>query len=230
MKGILIVTGVIFLFFSYASAQDKVVVIRLFEAESTSSAPSAPVEKTGQTICYDQYGMVVDCPGNSGQDGDLQKGVAWPNPRFTDNLNGTVTDNLTGLIWLKNANCPGPRTWADAMADVTQLSTQGTMNNNDCGDTSNGGSHQTDWRLPNLRELQSLVHYGMHNPTVPNTAGTGQWSEGYPFTGVQSANYWTSTTVTGDASYAWAVSMFWGNPYYREKTSLPYVWPVRAGN
>jgi hypothetical protein len=32
-------------------------------------------------------------------------GVAWPNPRFTDNSDGTVTDNLTGLIWLKNANC-----------------------------------------------------------------------------------------------------------------------------
>ena len=36
-----------------------------------------------------------------------KKGVAWPNPRFTDNGNGTVTDNLTGLIWLKNANCFG---------------------------------------------------------------------------------------------------------------------------
>ena len=56
----------------------------------------APVHKTGQTTSY-----------ATGDDGDLEKGVAWPNPRFTDNSDGTVTDNLTGLIWLKNANCFG---------------------------------------------------------------------------------------------------------------------------
>ena len=46
--------------------------------------------KTGQTTSY-----------AAGDDGALQKGVASPNPRFTDNGNGTVTDNLTGLIWLE---------------------------------------------------------------------------------------------------------------------------------
>jgi DNA-binding beta-propeller fold protein YncE len=52
----------------------------------------APVSKTGQAIsCAD------------GDDGALQKGVVWPIPRFTDNQNGTVTDNLTGLMWIKNA-------------------------------------------------------------------------------------------------------------------------------
>ena len=60
-------------------------------------SPPAPVPKTGQTVSY-----------ATGDDGDLQKGVAWPDPRFTDNSDGTVTDNLTGLIWLKNANCFGP--------------------------------------------------------------------------------------------------------------------------
>ena len=33
---------------------------------------------------------------------DSNKGIASPNPRFTDNSNGTVTDNLTGLVWLQN--------------------------------------------------------------------------------------------------------------------------------
>ncbi|MCW9078616.1 MAG: hypothetical protein OQK74_05525, partial [Gammaproteobacteria bacterium] len=46
--------------------------------------PPAPVAKTGQTSSW--------APGD---DGDLEKGVAWPSPRFTDNLDGTVTDNLT---------------------------------------------------------------------------------------------------------------------------------------
>lgn len=50
------------------------------------------VPKTGQTTCYDANGSVIPCAG-TGQDGDIQAGVAWPDPRFTDNGNGTVTDN-----------------------------------------------------------------------------------------------------------------------------------------
>ena len=60
----------------------------------------APVPKTGQTTSY-----------TTGDDGDLEMGVPWPSPRFTDKGDGTVTDNLTGLIWLKDANCFGGRTW-----------------------------------------------------------------------------------------------------------------------
>ena len=64
----------------------------------------AMLPKTGQTTSY-----------AAGDDGALQKGVAWPNPRFTDNGNGTVTDNLTGLIWLKNANCFGHERLGDGL-------------------------------------------------------------------------------------------------------------------
>jgi hypothetical protein len=66
----------------------------------------APVPKTGQTTCWDEHGEPINCEG-TGQDGELQKGVPWPDPRFTDNADGTVTDNLTGLIWLRNADCFG---------------------------------------------------------------------------------------------------------------------------
>jgi len=53
--------------------------------------------KTGQTICYDTSGNVISCAG-TGQDGEIQAGVAWPEPRFADNGDGTITDNLTGLM------------------------------------------------------------------------------------------------------------------------------------
>ena len=131
----------------------------------------APVEKTGQTTSY-----------AAGDDGDLEKGVTWPSPRFTDNTNGTVTDNLTGLIWLKNANCFGTRTWADALSDCNSLAS-GSYGLSD-------GSVAGDWRLPNVKELQSLIHYGVYGPALPNTLGTGQWSESDPFTNVQSYSYW----------------------------------------
>jgi hypothetical protein len=76
-------------------AQNKVVVIPLFgdgPAPSPSPSVPAPVPKTGQTPT-----VPLD-PAPGGSDGNLQKGVAWPNPRFTDNGNGTVTDNLTNLV------------------------------------------------------------------------------------------------------------------------------------
>ena len=67
---------------------------------------SAPVPETGQTTCYDALGNTIACL-DSGQDGELQKGVAWPSPRFTDYGDGTVRDNLTGLTWMKEADCIG---------------------------------------------------------------------------------------------------------------------------
>ncbi len=75
---------------------DGVSTIEVAVLDCTPVSAAAPVPRTGQTTSY----AVRD-------DGALQKGVAWPTPRFTDNNNGTITDNLTGLIWLKNANCIG---------------------------------------------------------------------------------------------------------------------------
>ncbi len=71
------------------SAQNKVVVIPLME-----SCLPAPVPKTGQATSY-----------RTGDDGTHQAGIASPSPRFVDHGNGTVTDKLTGLIWLKNGDC-----------------------------------------------------------------------------------------------------------------------------
>jgi hypothetical protein len=188
----------------------------------TGGSP-APVPKTGQTSAH-----------TTGDDGQLQMGVAWPNPRFTDNGDGTVTDNLTGLIWLKNAHCAQNTTgWSNALLGyIYHLNTTGKMNGFECGDTSNGGSHQNDWRLPNVRELQSLVHYGFYNPALPNTAGTGQYSSGDPFTGVQwcaSCYYWSSTTRASNSLQAWGVNILNGEVVIETKTNTWDVWPVRGG-
>jgi len=170
----------------------------------------APVEKTGQTTQY----LMAD-------DGHLEKGVAWPNPRFTDNGNGTVTDNLTGLIWLKNANCFGARSWNNAISDCFTLST------GNCGLAD--GSSLGDWRLPNSNELASLLHKGYYNLAMPDTAGTGQWSEGDPFTNVQWLYYWSSTTYASSTGSAWVVYMYYGNVLSSTKTDTNYVWAVRGG-
>jgi hypothetical protein len=181
---------------------------------------AAPVAKTGQTISY-----------TPGDDGALEMGVQWPIPRFADNADGTVTDNLTGLIWLKNAGCThffsgddagqNARTWADALTAANSLSSSY------CG--LSDGSISGDWRLPNIRELHSLIHYGIYSPAVPNTAGTGKWTPGDPFTNLQVAPYYSSTTRAEDTSRAWSVLLHDGNVGNSDKTDVLYVWCVRGG-
>lgn len=172
------------------------------------SSIAAPVEMTGQTTSY-----------ATGDDGDMEKGVAWPHPRFTDNGDGTVTDNLTGLIWLKNANCFGIRTWSDALNDCNTLADDGT--------NLTDGSVAGDWRLPNVKELQSLIHYGVYNPALPDTAGTGKWKEGDPFSGVRSHDYWSATTHSNYTG-AWSVFLFDGSVNDLYKANSRVVWPVRG--
>jgi hypothetical protein len=89
----------------------------------TGTRAPAPVAKTGQTDCYRSDGVGGTCACGTatcpiGQDGDLERGVAWPSPRFLDNDDGTASHHLTGLIWLQNANCSGYSTF---FTDVQSL-------------------------------------------------------------------------------------------------------------
>ena len=166
--------------------------------------------RTGQTACYDVNGAAINCAG-TGQDGDIQAGVAWPDPRFIDNGDGTVTDSLTGLEWTKNANPAGDAmTWPQALGYVKTLTT---------------GGH-SDWRLPNKNELRSLADYGRYNPALPQDS---------TFTNIQANGYWSSTSIPFYTFSAWVVDLGSGSvkDYYRcqKHNSLYdyYVWPVRAG-
>jgi hypothetical protein len=181
----------------------------------TGTVYNAAVPKTGQMAT-----LPVN-PAPAGSDGALQKGVAWPSPRFTDNSNGTVTDNLTGLVWLKNANAFGGRNWTNALTDCA------TLNSGEAG--LSDGSVEGDWRLPNVQEMQSLVDYRRLNPALCNTAGTGQWTSGDPFTGVQSGIYWSSSTHAGLTNNAWYVLLDGGGVNIANKGDVSgrYLWPVR---
>jgi hypothetical protein len=202
--------------------QQGVVFYDGFESGDTAGwwAP-ARVGETGQVTCFDEEGFVIACAG-TGQNGDLQSGVAWPRPRFLDNGDGTVTDMMTGLIWLKNANCFGDRTWAIALADAN------TLADSACGLTD--GSVAGDWRLPSVNELQSLVDYEYLAPALSNAAGTGHWTEGDAFFGVQGV-YWSSTSCAFRTDAGWLVALNYGFVTNVDKTFPPpiYIWPVRGG-
>jgi hypothetical protein len=186
-----------------------------------SEAP-APVPQTGQTQCWNETGSSIPCDG-TGQDGDIQAGVAWPDPRFTDNGNGTVRDNLTGLIWLKNADCFGLRTWAQALTDANTLASP------NCG--LSDGSVAGDWNLPSVKELQSLIDFGFFNPTLSNAAGTGQCTATYcAFSGVQPFAIWSSSTSAGAPVNAWGITLGDGGTGVAGKERTLHVWPVKGGD
>lgn len=159
----------------------------------------APVAKTGQTTTY-----------ATGDDGDLEKGVPWPVPRFTDNGNWTVTDNLTGLIWMKDADCSGVSDWYGALELCNSISAP------DCGLTD--GSEVGDWRLPNVKELHSLVDYGNYYLALPS---------GHPFVDVQLTAYWSSSTHADDTDYAWRVFFGYGIVRDISKGGTYNAWCVR---
>ena len=87
-----------------------------------------------------------------------------------------------------------------------------------CGLTD--GSSPGDWRLPNYKELFSLVDAENYNPVLQS---------GHPFTNVQSYFYWSSTSgahYTG----AWNVDMEEGHMIFGHPSNGQYVWPVRGGH
>ena len=204
---------------------------RNFGSEFPELCFQAPVPQTGQALCYEEDGEEATCGIGItiGQDGHLQSGVEWPVPRFTINEtilgepDGTVTDNLTGLIWLRDANCIAHVDWHAALEAANSLAS------GDCG--LSDGSVAGDWRLPNVRELQSLIHYGFRAPALPDTDGTEQCSEdGEPFFGVQLSWYWSSTTATRGTLSAWLVDFTLGNVNSGDKVIFTFhVWPVRGG-
>ena len=163
--------------------------------------------KTGQTACYDAAGVVLPSCLNTGQDGELQTGVAEPSPRFTvDGTGNCVTDNLTGLMWTRNANLPAAlQTWQQALDYANNLSL--------CG--------STDWRLSNPKELRSLVNH--------NQAFNAVALNGLAFNNVQASNYWSSSSYAGSPANAWIVRMIDGSVFAVIKSNNYYVWPVRAG-
>lgn len=196
---VLMVTGIVNPSNTYYGCDCNVWPVRAGQGQTID------IPKTGQTTSY--YDR---------DDGDLEMGVPWPDPRFIDHGNGTVTDNLTGLMWTKNANVPGGymdyMTWQQALDYVANLNSNGGL----------GG--YIDWRLPNKKELRSLIDYAQWAPALPL---------GHPFTNVQSHGYWSSTTVAAAPENAWIVYVESGYASYSINKSPTdygsYVWPVRSG-
>ncbi|MDD3814361.1 MAG: DUF1566 domain-containing protein [Desulfocapsaceae bacterium] len=161
--------------------------------------------QTGQRACYNSKGVEVPCAG-SGQDGEYRIGEPWPENRF-EVQGEAVRDNLTGLQWTGNANIGGfPVSWQEALEQIKVLNKDGY-----------GGFG--DWRLPDRRELRSLMSYQTRKPSLPVD---------HPFRNVFLGWYWTSTSAAIHPDYAWSVHLEGARMFYGQKDQYYLFWPVRG--
>src|SRR5438552_1386005 len=181
---------------------------------------------TGQTTCWDGSGNVIPCAG-TGQDGELRKGAPLA---YVDEGNGTVTDVNTGRVWEKLSDDGTVHdkdnlyTWANAFTGhVAALNAMSFAGHN-------------DWRLPNVRELQSIANYRSFDPTV-SSAFNNDCAPGCHATTCSctaSSDYWSSTSSVSDPSGAWYVTFSYGrvDAFGRSggKSSAAFVRAVRGGS
>ena len=204
---------------------------------STSPTPSAQIPSTRNTV-NGNGGVRVARYVQGARGANTTKGAnvtkagsraagpcADKSKRYNDCGNGTVTDSVAGLIWLKQWNCLPSANWEDAKKAVAGLK------NGDCMLTD--GSSPGDWRLPTQKDwevaMEKALEMGCTGPILLNDPGTGCITAGpSSFTGVEADYYWSSTALEGqDRAYFGDIDH--GHLLNGAFTTSLRVWPVRGG-
>jgi len=123
-----------------------------------------------------------------------------PLHNFVDNGGGMVTDTKTGFMWQQGEG--GSMSWANALSY--------------CEGLTLGGN--TDWRLPNIKELESIVDDTRYNPAINSI-----------FPGTSTEQYWSSTTGSNEYN-AWYINFLDGYALYTGKSNASHVRCVRGTN
>ena len=188
-------------------------------------AYAAPVftaffQATGQTTSYqaDKNDGIVG-PVAVPDDGALRRGNRL---RYKLKADGTIKDRNTGLIWeVKCSACGGLHevsneyVWSEDGTQETIWDWLDDIN----AEGGPGYAGHNDWRIPNERELQSLVDFGRSAPAIDAI-----------FSPTSPSAYWSSTTDAGDASAAWFVHFVGGGTDIFDKSANSlFVRAVRGG-
>jgi hypothetical protein len=184
---------------------------------------------SGQTTAY-----------GAGTDGAVQAGQALS---YTDNGDGTITDNNTGLMWEKKDDSGGIHdkdngyTWSTGTNDMdgTMVTTFLDTLNDVGGGGANCFAGHCDWRIPNVKELQSIVNYEVLFPAVApafHQAGTCTGCVDVTLASCSctaSYLYWSATTLASSPGFAWFVPFDGGGVGNVVKTIFLQVRAVRGG-
>ncbi len=189
--------------------------------------PAGGTLHTQQTMCWDPLDVInpidpVDCPG-TGQDGEHLRGLPL---EFRDNGDGTISDLRTTLMWEKLSNDNGIHDydnfsylWEGAFQKILDLNEQAYAG-------------YTDWRVPNIRELATLVDFSAYSPAV-HSVFHNNCTPGCTIAECSCTNandYWSSTTYQQTPSNAWNVDFRTGQvDPTGGKTTYKYLRAVRGG-
>ena len=170
--------------------------------------PTGTLPDTSQTACQDGNSDVVDCAaivGGCAQQDSLTDNGCDATSRFIDNGDRTISDTCTGLLWLKSFRdfSLGAPDWCAAM-DI-------------CENTLDGEAGFDDWRLPNIRELQSIMDYGRARPALD----TQLWYDSP--TGFETTCIFSSTSLDADPASAFIISFEHGAVAWRGKTGTSRI-------
>lgn len=187
------------------------------QSEITSEEKLSGIVNPHKSTCYDWRDNIIPCDFKR-QYAELLHDKPIPASRFIDNKDGTVVDNLTKLVWLKNANCFGMLDLKEAELAVRALK------EGDCGPNPDlvlsDGSAAGDWRLPTMSELCSLIDFSRRDPALPN---------GHFFSNVPAGYHWSVTTLDHHSELAWIVYIESGTTCYEDvKNHAGHIWPVRG--
>jgi hypothetical protein len=120
----------------------------------------------------------------------------------------TVLDRYTGLMWSLDASLTEfPMTWSEAFDFVQNLNRETDIRSYE------------NWRLPNRRELLSLVSHDRINPALPSN---------HPFENVFHGYYWSASTSARLPQQAWYIHLGGAKVYRGIKHASYMVWPVRS--
>jgi len=156
---------------------------------ANSASVAYPLVETGQGNCYDADGAAINCPAKGeafyGQDAQFT-GNAFS---FTNNGDGTISDNVTGLMWQKAPNADNLG-WQRAIDYCDSLEF----------------ANQSDWRTPSLKEIFSISDFSQGWPYLDTTYFDLSGADVSKAEQYWSNNHYAGSTVEGRTEAAFGVN------------------------
>lgn len=137
-----------------------------------------------------------------------------PDNVYVSNGDGTVRDTRNGLIWKA---CAEGQSWSVSNCAGTAITTDWANSFVEANNSSFAGF--SDWRIPNLKELRSLVEECRSSPSINYSF----------FPGTPTSHFWSSTPVVFDPRFAFTVSFDYGNGYNARTFAYNHIRLVRGG-